>query len=325
LNFDLRGARKASFSSVKPSSPKVASTPSRSDSKSIVVDDTRRLSHPNVDAAEHAVLEQAGLVDLEKTPDGKRPASGSEVEESKDQVAEKDKMDRGKIRRSLHRTLRDAHVVPPHRSSRKGRESASASAPESPEDVLARGTGSFVFHGKQASVITIGPELQNMSPDERLRLRKQSHKVEPGMSSPATIDDDFHSILAEPFEYHERHGSAATADTTTLKELREQGGTNSSTRTPVIVTSAAEDDHPAVNLTEEQGTCIASAKYGEEDEERDRSEDLLTAQNEFYTPQASNSPVSVAFPDNHQEREDTDDLEPVIERIPSPAMATVGA
>jgi hypothetical protein len=58
---------------------------------------------------------------------------------------------------------------------------------------VSRGTGSFVVHGKKASVITFGSELQSLSLEERLRLQRQSQKEGTSALSPATVDDDFHS------------------------------------------------------------------------------------------------------------------------------------
>lgn len=94
---------------------------------------------------------------------------------------------RNKVQRSLHRTLRDTHSstnTPGHRRSGKGKDSsstimsddASATSPTSPE-VLPRTHHSFTVHGKKASVVTFGAEWQNLSAEERLKLRK------------ATLDD----------------------------------------------------------------------------------------------------------------------------------------
>merc|ERR1711939_733558 len=195
--------------------------------KPVISCESHRAPSPNIDAAEQAVLEQEGLVttDMDKTPDAKRPVASPENEEGKDHVVEKDKLDRGKIRRSLHRTLREAHV-PSHTRSRKGKDSSSSAgmSEEGKDDVLSRGTGSFVVHGKKASVITFGSEIQSMSNEERLRLRKQPHKDEPGQLSPATTDDDFHSVLAEPYEFHERHDSQATTSTATPQSASQKAG-----------------------------------------------------------------------------------------------------
>ena len=83
----------------------------------------------------------------------------------------------GSLRRSLQRTLRDSqhgHHPASHRYSKKGRDSGSSflTAEEgSPlagtENELKRGTGSFLLHGKKASVVTFGSEWN----EERMKLR----------------------------------------------------------------------------------------------------------------------------------------------------------
>jgi hypothetical protein len=340
LNFEARGARKPSFSSVVPSSPSIAPTPSRTSTytKAPVAGEAQRSpSTPDVDAAEHAVLEQAGLVvDRDNFPDVKRPGTGPESEESKDQIPEKEKLDRGKIRRSLHRTLREAHV-PSHTRSRKGKDSSSSagmSEESTKDDVLSRGAGSFVVHGKKASVITFGSELQSMSPEERLRLRKQSHKDEPGPLSPATIDDDFHSVLAEPFEYHERHGSAATASTTTARSFRDlhrKLAAHSSNAQGAIMSDDGEDSE-AISFSEGRRTPLPPVEDENEDEVSESRPGSKGKQAMFYTPEASNSPVTAGFQEKHNgaiEPEERD--EPVHEheleneRLPSPPLQVVSA
>lgn len=295
LTFDALSGRKSSMSnSIIPSSPGLAPMPSKGSLQPTATNDTQRAPSPSVDAAEQAVLEQAGLVDTDKTPDGKRPTTAFDTEERKDQVVEKEKIGRGNIRRSLHRTLRDAQAhVPSHHRSRKGKDSSSSAAmsEESKDDVLARGTGSFVVHGKKASVITFGSELQSMSPDERLRLRKQPNKDEAGgMLSPATIDDDFHSVLAEPYEFHERHDSAATTSTTTARSFRELhkklAAHNSSA--PAIM---SDDEESETGGSYSDGRRTPLPPVEDEDEvENDSRPGSHGKQAMFYTPEASNSP-----------------------------------
>jgi hypothetical protein len=334
LSFNGRGDRKTSFSSGNaPTSPSLGPTPSRGSMK--LASDPLRPETPTVDAAEQAVLEQAGLVDTDKTPEGKRPVTGPDNEESRDLVLEKEKLDRGKIRRSLHRTLRDAHV-PTHTRSRKGKDSVSSGAmsEETKDDVLSRGTGSFVVHGKKASVITFGSELQSMSPDERLRLRRQPHKDEPGLLSPANIDDDFHSVLAESIEFHERHGSAATTSTATARSFRElhkklaahtSGG-------PAIVGSDGDDSEAAVSFSEGRRTPLPPGILVEGENEEEAN-DNPAMQAMFYTPEASNSPTGAGFSEKHpvgaNDYEEVDGSgerhDSGVEKLPSPPQAVVSA
>ncbi|KAG9246989.1 hypothetical protein BJ878DRAFT_238890 [Calycina marina] len=317
LNFDARGGRKTSFSSGKPSSPKLATTPSRKNSKPITSEDSpQQTSSPRIDAAEQTVLEQSGFVESDSIPDVKRPGSGSDVDESKDQLGDKEKSDKGKIRRSLHRTLREAHVVPTHRSSRKGKDSSSGAATaESPDDVLARGTGSFVVHGKKASVITFGAEFSSLTPDERLRLRKQPQKSEAGLSSPATIDDDFHSILAEPFEYHERRNS-----TEDLKEGRSLQSTTSSSNT-IMTPEAIEEPGTLEAIRTPLSPVIDS------DEVTDYNNNVVASstfeQTAFYTPLTPNSPTSIQSQDQRSERNILDESEAASSKVSSIPTTTV--
>ena len=160
-----------------------------------------------------------------------------------------DRHDRNKIRRSLQRTLREGAGHISHHRSRKGKEPASAGAGSDETgaldaaDVLTRGTGSFVVHGKKASVITFGNELQyqTMSPDERIRLRKQRGEdggglsasstapaVEGGSNRGNTIGEfaDFWSVLttrsaSDAARTREHRDSAASASTATARSFRE--------------------------------------------------------------------------------------------------------
>jgi len=337
LSFNGRSDRKASFSSSNvPTSPSIGPTPSRGSTK--LASESQRAETPTVDAAEQAVLEQAGLVDTDKTPEGKRPVPGPDNEESRDSVLEKEKLDRGKIRRSLHRTLRDAHV-PTHSRSRKGKDSASSGAmsEETKDDVLARGTGSFVVHGKKASVITFGSELQSMSPDERLRLRRQAHKDEPGFLSPASIDDDFHSVLAEPVEFHERHGSVATTSTATarsFRELHKKLAAHGSGGPAFVRTDDDDDSEAAVSFSEGRRTPLPPG-IPVEGEDEGVNDNLASPamQATFYTPEASNSPTRTGFSgkslagtsDFEEIGRSDEGNEPGIEKIPSPPQAIVSA
>jgi len=90
---------------------------------------------------------------------------------------------RTRVRRSLQRTLRESpgsHATQYHNHrSKKGKESVSSAgmddaSPTQDSEGLARGGGSFTVHGKKASVITLGSEWQQISAEERLRLRKQA-------------------------------------------------------------------------------------------------------------------------------------------------------
>lgn len=118
----------------------------------------------------------------------RRPASitESDMEAIPSSFASPDSRN-SKVRRSLQRTLReprDSHGSQTSRSSRskKAKDKVDLTTSISGEDVaspvdaegLARRPGSFKVHGKKASVITLGNEWQQVSAEERLRLRKMA-------------------------------------------------------------------------------------------------------------------------------------------------------
>lgn len=233
--------RKASVSSVVsrhsvPATPQRTTTTSSSMTES-AIDDTD--DHHEVDANERDLLEQAGLlvgevtrspepidntksIDSDQAPD--RPEHGSN---------DKDKSDKNKIRRSLQRTLRESAGHLSHARSRKGKEVATSSSMDDNEaEMLTRGTGQFVVHGKKASVITFGSELQSLSPDERLRSRKLSQSEGSGANGDveeANVPNgsgsgsaDFRIfLLSDRSGPTERRSSAASASTATARSFRE--------------------------------------------------------------------------------------------------------
>jgi len=192
---------------------------------------------PSVDDEEREILKEAGLVGPDGTmPDAKRPntASDSEKDRGKRKSAEPEIIEgRAKVRRSLHRTLREAHV-PTHHRSKKGKDSASSagivedgtSIKES--EGLARGTGSFVVHGKKASVITFGSEWQNMSPEERLKLRKQAHSDDTKSSVRTAAEDDRESVVSASVA-GVRPTSVRSGSTATARSLGRENNIESST------------------------------------------------------------------------------------------------
>lgn len=120
---------------------------------------------------------------------------------------------RSKVRRGLHRTLRDPHGGSAHRRSGKGKESSSTvvsdDIPES--EGLSRAKGSFTVHGKKASVITFGSEWQKMPAEERLKVRKQAQDA----VQEAAVSEEEKEYSAD-----EQAASIASGSTTTARSLR---------------------------------------------------------------------------------------------------------
>ena len=180
----------------------------------------------SMDENEQGVLQEAGLVEPESpsAAKAKRPnTSDGDISWEKTRPSETDYNEgRSRVRRSLHRTLRDSHP-PSHHRSKKGKDSTGSVVLT--EDIsslaegegLARGTGSFTVHGKKASVITFGgSELQNMSPEERLRLRKQTQNDDSKLSVPSAIEDEEYTAKST-FDPFARRASAVSGSTATTR------------------------------------------------------------------------------------------------------------
>ena len=211
--------------------PLVPQPSSRSVSDGVKVSDpsdiVSQISSPSkgIDDEEHEVLQDAGLVEpespsvaktkLHETSDGSKEKVHEKAKSLESEVNEA----KTKVRRSLHRTLRESHP-PSHHRSKKGKDSAGSNgATEDSSSVnesegLARGTGSFTVHGKKASVITFGSEWQTMPPEERLKLRKQAQSDDSKLSVPSAIDDEG-SSLRSAYRATARPVSALSASTTT--------------------------------------------------------------------------------------------------------------
>lgn len=226
LSFQPANSSVKSESSVaraqpRPSSRSVTDTAKAPDPSSIctnLVTPTQSMSENQQEA-----LQDVGLVEPESPP-AKRPnTSDGDTIREKPKSSETDYNEgRSRVRRSLHRTLRDSHP-PSHHRSKKGKDSAGSvvltedNSALTESEGLARGTGSFTVHGKKASVITFGgSELQNMSPEERLRLRKQMQNDDSKLSVPSAVEDEEYAANST-FDPFARRASAVSGSTTTTK------------------------------------------------------------------------------------------------------------
>ncbi|GAO20058.1 hypothetical protein UVI_02034510 [Ustilaginoidea virens] len=218
----------------------------------------------DVDADERDFLKQAGLWEgrsRRSSVDKSKVSSSAEMLEY-GPPAERDKLERNKIRRSLQRTLRESAGHLSHHRSKRGRD-ASASTSNSldgatGETFLSRGTGSFVVHGKKASVINLGTELQTLSQEEKILCRKQQQtlQVEQPIVSRLLVDEldeAFHAAPETPFESNNsnsRRSSGAIAGTATVdsfkkpdkNKLRFQGAKSASRGGPIVASGPDSED-----------------------------------------------------------------------------------
>lgn len=300
--LNLNRPRKASVSSAKSSYVSVAATPPRtaatstSAPESAIADD----DHPEEDANEREVLEQAGLLggQITKSPEPvhrARPADHDQTPEhgQHSNSLDKEKSDKNKIRRSLQRTLREGAGHLSHaRSHRKGKDpTGSGSVEDNEAETLTRAAGPFVVHGKKASVITFGTELQSLSPDERLRGRKMPQteglgndddpvdETLPNAGSGSSNGDFRVFLLTGPKSAGERRrSSAASASTATAKSFRElhrkystaaRGPPSASNLTLNLAVPVDDDSDAALSFSDGRRSPLPPEQVEEVEEEHE--------------------------------------------------------
>lgn len=177
----------------------VLSRGSRFDGASLASRASKLTSPASYDEGEERLLRETGLLDLSSSPPPRKqsfPGPETEADGNPEEGAEAPQSDSkpSRVRRSLHRTLREPHSVHRHHSRGSKKNRGSVSSIGSPDDEmnqegegLSRKTPSFTVHGKKASVVTFGSEWQNMPPEERLKLRKPTPHEEPRASDPAMV------------------------------------------------------------------------------------------------------------------------------------------
>ncbi|KAJ9264134.1 hypothetical protein DTO212C5_7298 [Paecilomyces variotii] len=176
---------------------------------------------------EERVLREAGLLPVDSAsgiPDPQTLASDAGADKRDGSIGTASGEHRGRTHRSLHRTLRDSHHGSQHQRVKKGHESSSSvpvpddSHSQAESEGLSRKEPSFTVHGKKASVITFGSEWQNMSPEERLKLRKPPAADE-SRASDIPLADGTESMFAGSMNGG-RPNSLRSASTTTARSFR---------------------------------------------------------------------------------------------------------
>ena len=193
---------------------------------------------PSVDNNEQEILKEAGINEPESPTAGnyRRPQTPTPSKEGESGQVRSPESEAGeakaKLRRSLQRTLRDSTHVPSHHRSRKGKDSGSSavigdsSSTKADAEGLPRSTGSFTVHGRVASVIKFGSEWQSMSPEERLKLRREAQNDGSKLSVPSAIEDENSSIRStanqKPRPVSAVSVSTTTTGTTPFEEASEE-------------------------------------------------------------------------------------------------------
>lgn len=188
---------------------------------------SQKSAQADVDENERDLLEQTGLVRTRSRRVSDSHPSGVDAEEWREHPSSPERLDRNKIRRSLQRTLREGAGHLSHQRSKKNKDVEGAAVDEQGADSqLTRGTGSFVVHGKKASVINFGSGLESMVQDDKVKPLQQGWRDDGRPSSqqatsPSSEDDDFHSVVGDTREWNERRESATSASTATARSFRE--------------------------------------------------------------------------------------------------------
>ena len=200
----------------------------------------------------------------------------SEAEDLREQAGSIERADRTKMRRSLQRTLRESAGHLSHHRSKKGKDIASGTSDDiARDDRLSRGSGSFVVHGKKASVINFGDGLKQMPTDERLRHRMQAQQDEP--LSPSSVEEDFYDAVGQQPHLDERRESAASGSTATARSFRalHRKYSSAQSRQPNVggklsVPSDTDSD-AAISVSEGRRTPLPpiETQLGEEEEEEE--------------------------------------------------------
>ncbi|SPN98852.1 related to sec7-domain protein [Cephalotrichum gorgonifer] len=270
----------------------------------------------DVDESERDLLEQTGLVRTRsrRVSDSHPSTTSADAGEWREHANNSDKHDKSKIRRSLQRTLREGagHLSP--QRSRKGKDVQGGSLNEEGTDRrLTRGVGSFVVHGKKASVINFGSELQSMSNDEKMRAMQQARRDDQPPSptlmqatSPSSEDEDFHSVMGDTRQWKERRESATSASTATARSFRElhRKYSRSASASARLAVPSDDDSDAALSFSEGRRTPLPPIEPEPNSDEEDGTAGPVQRRSEYFTPtEEPTSPVS--YEENDRGREPT--------------------
>ncbi|RJE25048.1 guanyl-nucleotide exchange factor, partial [Aspergillus sclerotialis] len=188
--------------------PSVLSTNSKMDVSSL---GSSRFAPTSIDDGEERILRETGLLEVNSSPRG-RKQNQDDTEKAESQTSTNSEHN-SRIRRSLHRTLRESRHG--HGDRKKARDSMSSAADDDGknEEGLERKSPRFTVHGKKASIVTFGSEWETAAPEERLKLRKPTPSDEPKAL------DDLATLTSGTSEGHPQ--STRSASTATRRSIRQ--------------------------------------------------------------------------------------------------------
>ncbi|GFF32454.1 arf guanine nucleotide exchange factor sec74 [Aspergillus udagawae] len=271
LSTEMGKDRAKSYSPGPPNrlerEPSVLSAGSRIDVASLGSHASKLTSPISMDDGEERILREAGLLEVNSSPRGTRQtvtAHETDGEHRRDSGESRPGEQMSRIRRSLHRTLRDSHhgQQGPSARGKKPRDSMSSEVvPEDEQDTkegesLSRKAPLFTVHGKKASIVTFGSEWQNMTPEERLRLRKPTPSEEPRASDPAILGG-CDSSVSEPVnpEISQSLRSGSTATRISVLDPVEGEGSKDGNATSNLEDGKTKSD-PAIDLSSHRPASV---------------------------------------------------------------------
>jgi hypothetical protein len=241
--------------------PSVLSSRSRAEAGSLG-SPSSRFNISSVDGGEEQILRESGLLGIDGLTNASRLSGLTDEADNMERPTEEKQEAsagelRGRSRRSLQRTLRDSHHGPGHQRSKKGHDSASSIpnldniSGHNEGEGLSRKDSNFTLHGKKASVITFGSEWQNMSTEERLKLRKPTPSDEPRSSEPSLIGEAAESIQSASI--HSGHPpSIRSASTATARSSRFADNVSVAGGIPEV---------PSLDALKKEQTPVSSSDY----------------------------------------------------------------
>lgn len=343
---DISHSRSNSASARQGSVPSIASSSVQS-SEQVVSSHEREGSQPpdrpsqdqdEIDAEERDFLRQAGLLE----PESKSQKDVSDKATASTAGDGDEKFEKNKVRRSLHRTLREGAGHLSHHRSKKGREITPVGSSDDArqESQLPRVAGSFTVHGKKASVINFGTGLENMSTEEKIRARKQSMVADRPLSPALSNgdDDDFYSVAGdlpeddEPLESRDPRGdsrreSAASESTATARSFRELHRKYSSAQAARSVSSggrlAIPSDAESDALSFSDGRRSPLPPMDDEAEEEEASS--VRGKSSIHSNTGKENQAVRKGIDDFEEKEEHSDTDEKSERLASPPVQAVNA
>lgn len=248
------------------------------------------------------------------------------------------------MRRSLQRTLRESAGHLSHHRSKRGKDSASSGVSEDTirDDRLSRGSGSFVVHGKKASVIDFSDGLRHMPAEERLRQRMQTPQRDEPLS-PSSIEEDFYDAVGhqavDERRDTERRESAASGSTATARSFRELHRKYSSAQSKQpslaggkLSVPSDTDSDAAVSISEGRRTPLPpiETQLGEEEEEEEAGAPLPgQSRSQLQSPASPETLSSRSPTEPHQQKsqhkQGEADQEHETQQLSSPQMQAIRA